>query len=100
MMIFRLLFVGLMLGGIGGSFVWMRNQHVMKGHQISAMEKQIEDHVREVEMWELRIAGVRDRNELGRRLRWVGSDLAEVDASRVIQIDPNDEFSRPVVGVF
>jgi len=100
MMVFRLLFVGVFFGVVGASFVKVRNQHVMMGNEISAAEKKIDDQVREIEMWELRIAGVKDRNELSRRLRWVGSNLAEVDVERVIQIDPNDEFSKPVVGVF
>lgn len=100
MMVFRLLFVGVFFGVVGASFVKIRNQHVMMGNEISAAEKKIDDQVREIEMWELRIAGVKDRNELSRRLRWVGSNLAEVDVERVIQIDPNDEFSKPVVGVF
>ena len=64
----------------------MRNQHVIAGHGIRELEDEIVELNEEIEMWELRIAAVRDRQELSRRLRWVRSDLEEIENARVIEL--------------
>jgi len=84
----------------GGGFVVIRNEHVVVGHQIRDAEERIGDNRREIEMWELRIAAVRDRQELTRRLRWVQSDLLEIDRRRVIAIAPQEQPDSAVAGVF
>jgi hypothetical protein len=42
-------------------------------------------------MWELRIAGQLDRNELQKRLKWVDSDLEDIRASRILVLAPGEE---------
>ncbi|MDF2375975.1 MAG: hypothetical protein P1U81_07020 [Verrucomicrobiales bacterium] len=79
---------GVLLLATGVGFVMVRNEHVMRGHEIRNLEDSIVELSQEIEMWELRIAGVRDRQELSRRLRWVQSDLAAIDVSRVIEVVP------------
>ncbi len=85
---FRVLFICVALGGIGACFVTIRNRHVTKGDEITLRESNIERLNQEIEMWELRIAGVMDRAELSRRLRWKGSDLRGIDPMRVWKISP------------
>ncbi len=74
-----------MATGVG--FVLMRNEHVIAGHGIRVLEDSIGEMNQEIEMWELRIAAVRDRQELSRRLRWVRSDLNEIDSAKVIELE-------------
>ncbi len=90
---------GLLLGA-GAGFVLARNQHVICGNQIGFLENEITAYEQEIELWELRIAAVRDRQELSRRLRWVQSDLAEIDLSKVIEIEPNARVSGPVASAY
>ncbi len=68
------------------SFVLIRNEHVLLGNEIRELEEEISDMRHESEMWELRIAAVRDRSELVRRLRWSQSTLQPIDPQRVIEI--------------
>lgn len=100
MTVFRILFLGCFLGSYGVLFVKIRNSHVTRGNEIMETEVRIAELSREIEMWENRIAGVNDRLELERRLRWVSSDLEDIDPFKVIRIDRNDDVSRPIVGVF
>ena len=55
---------------------------------------------REIEMWELRIAGVKDRQELERRLRWVKSDLIAIEGNRVIELDEVGVTHSAVASVY
>lgn len=82
----RLILCGTLLLATGAGFVLVRNQHVIVGNEIRAIEDRIVSLDREIEMWELRIAGVRDRQELSRRLRWVQSDLGDIESSRLIEL--------------
>lgn len=82
----------------GACFVLVRNEHIILGDEISAVEESIIEFDREIELWELRIAGVRDRQELSRRLRWVKSDLADIDPSRVIEVDSAIDTVSPLAG--
>jgi len=100
MTVFRILFLGLFAAVAGVTFVALRNEHVTRGHEIVAAEKRIADLRQESEMWELRIAGVHDRIDLRRRLRWMKSDLQEIEPGRVMRIVPEEGYSSPVVGVF
>ncbi|MDF1824365.1 MAG: hypothetical protein P1U68_06970 [Verrucomicrobiales bacterium] len=84
----RFLLCGVLLLATGVGFVMVRNKHVIRGHEIRNLEDSIGELDRKIEMWELRIAGVRDRQELSRRLRWVQSDLAAIDSSKVIEVLP------------
>ncbi|MEM7601732.1 MAG: hypothetical protein AAF357_09985 [Verrucomicrobiota bacterium] len=81
---------GVLLLATGVGFVLVRNEHVIRGHEIRSLEDSIAELSQEIEMWELRIAGVRDRQELSRRLRWVQSDLAAIDSSKVIEVVPEE----------
>lgn len=87
-LIARLFFISGLLLATGVGFVYMRNSHVMRSDKIGAVESDIEALNKEIELWELRIAAVRDRQELSRRLRWVQSDLADIDTAKVIEISP------------
>jgi hypothetical protein len=82
----RLILCGALLLATGAGFVLVRNQHVIIGNEIRAIEDRIVSLDREIEMWELRISGVRDRQELSRRLRWVQSDLGDIESSRLIEL--------------
>jgi len=99
-MIVRLALGGGLLLGTGGGFVLVRNQHVISGNEIGFLENEITACEQEIELWELRIAAVRDRHELSRRLRWVQSDLAEIDLSRVIEIEPGGRADGPVASAY
>tara|TARA_R110000850_G_scaffold64695_30_gene145114 strand:+ start:349 stop:690 length:342 start_codon:yes stop_codon:yes gene_type:complete len=83
----RVVMLGLLLLAVGSGFVLARNQHVIRGYEIRSIEDGIVELDREIEMWELRIAGVKGRQELSRRLRWVQSDLEEIETRKVIEID-------------
>ncbi|MDB2496829.1 hypothetical protein N9X25_06740 [Verrucomicrobiales bacterium] len=78
----------LLLLAAGVGFVLMRNDHVLVGQEIRALEDRAKDLDRNIEMWELRIAGIHDRQEISRRLRWVQSDLFEIESAKVIEISP------------
>lgn len=93
-LVVRIVLAGGLLLAAGAGFVAVRNGHVLQGNEIVSLERDIAALDRESEMWEVRIAGVRDRQELSRRLRWVQSDLADIDVSKVIEIRP----AEPVVG--
>ena len=54
----------------------------------------------EIELWELRIAAVRDRHELSRRLRWAQSDLKDIDLSKVIEIETRPSLEGPVASAY
>ncbi|MEC5126345.1 hypothetical protein VSU19_06260 [Verrucomicrobiales bacterium BCK34] len=84
----RLVLGAVLLLATGVGFVLVRNQHVIQGDNIRAAEEEISALDQEIELWELRIAAVRDRQELSRRLRWVQSDLKEVDTRKVIEMAP------------
>jgi len=85
-MLCRLVLAGGLLLATGVGFVLVRNQHVIHGNEIRELEDGIVEFDREIEMWELRIAQVRDRQELSRRLRWVKSDLSEIEGAKVIEL--------------
>jgi hypothetical protein len=98
--ILRLILAGGLSLATGAGFVYMRNEHVLRGNEIGAVEKQIASLDQEIELWELRIAAVRDRQELSRRLRWVQSDLADIDVSKVIEIEPTATAAAPVASAY
>ncbi len=100
LVILRILLAGALLLATGAGFVYMRNDHVLRGNEIGAVEKQISALDQEIELWELRIAAVRDRQELSRRLRWVQSDLADIDVSKVIEIEPATPSEAPVASAY
>lgn len=82
----RWVFLLAVFGALGASFVYIRNLHVAKGDEIRAHEYVIRDMDREIEMLELRIAGLMDRNELARRLYHHDSDLREIESTQVIAL--------------
>ena len=85
--VFRIVFICLLLGAVGGVFVHARNQHVKQGDQIRQVENDIDRLSEEKELWQLRNAAAKDRKELKERLRWIGSDLEPIKPSRVITIE-------------
>ncbi|MEM7698240.1 MAG: hypothetical protein AAF236_07545 [Verrucomicrobiota bacterium] len=96
----RLVLAGALLLASGGGFVLVRNSHIIKGDEIHEVEMAIEDLEEEIELWEVRIAGVRDRQELSRRLRWVQSDLEEIDSNRLVEMSAPVDETKPVVGLY
>lgn len=96
----RLALAGGLLLATGVGFVLIRNQHVIAGNRIGATEVEIVALDQEIELWELRIAAVRDRHELSRRLRWAQSDLTDIDLTRVIEIEPKDRVNGPVASAY
>ena len=62
----RLALGGILLLATGVGFVLVRNDHVMTGNEIRELEDRIVAHDREIEMWEVRIAAVRAREERSR----------------------------------
>lgn len=98
--ILRLFLAGGLLLATGAGFVLLRNEHVLRGNEIGSVEREITALEQEIELWELRIAAVRDRQELSRRLRWVQSDLADIDVTKVIEIRPQAPAEAPVASVY
>lgn len=97
----RLGFVVALIGGIGVSVVTIRNRHVLKGNEIRRVEEGITALSQEIEMWELRIARVKDRNELKRRLKWMGSSLKDIEMNRVLRLhSEKGNLEIPVAAVF
>lgn len=90
----RLVVAGLLLLATGAGFVLVRNEHVIFGYEIRGLEDQVAELDLEIEMLELRIAGVKGRQELSRRLRWVKSDLSEIEMSQVIEVKAPAEISE------
>ncbi|PAW63816.1 MAG: hypothetical protein B9S36_03965 [Verrucomicrobiia bacterium Tous-C2TDCM] len=99
-MILRLFLAGGLVLGAGAGYVYVRNEHVLCGNEIGLVERQIGSLDQEIELWELRIAAVRDRHELSRRLRWVQSDLADIDLSKVIEIQSVSPSGAPVASAY
>lgn len=89
--IVRWVFLLAVFGALGASFVYVRNRHVAKGDEIREHEHVIRDMDREIEMLELRIAALMDRNELARQLYHHDSDLREIETSQVITMRPGEE---------
>ncbi len=89
--IVRWVFLLAVFGALGASFVYVRNRHVAKGDEIREHEHVIRDMDREIEMLELRIAGLMDRNELARQLYHHDSDLQEIDTNQVVTMRPGEE---------
>jgi hypothetical protein len=98
--ILRLFLAGGLLLGAGAGYVYVRNEHVLCGNEIGQVEREIGTLDQEIELWELRITAVRDRHELSRRLRWVQSDLADIDLSKVIEIQSVSPAGAPVASIF
>ncbi len=80
----RWVFLLIVFGALGASFVYIRNRHVAKGDEIRAHEYVIHDMDQEIEMLELRIAALMDRNELARQLYHHDSELREIESTQVI----------------
>lgn len=93
-----MVFLFLAVSMVGICFVHIRNQHVKKGDEIRAMEQEIARMDKEIEMHELRIAGLMDREDIERRLEWLGSDLAKVPRHGmvVLKVESSPLF-RPLV---
>ena len=87
----RWVFLLAVFGALGASFVYVRNRHVAKGDEIRAHEYVIRDMDRDIELLELRIASLMDRNELARQLYRHDSDLREIETTRVITMRPGEE---------
>ena len=99
-MMTRLALAAALLFATGAGFVLVRNQHVLIGNQIGATEQEIVAFDQEIELWELRIAAVRDRHELSRRLRWAQSDLKDIELSKVIEIRRSPLVVGPVASAY
>lgn len=98
--ILRLILGGGLLLATGAGFVFTKNDHILRGGRIVDVEREIREIEQEIELWELRIASVRDRQELSRRLRWAQSDLSDIDVTKVIEIHPDRPEEAPVASAF
>ncbi|MDF1752798.1 MAG: hypothetical protein P1U89_08510 [Verrucomicrobiales bacterium] len=85
--IIRVVFICLLLGVVGGVFVYLRNQHVQRGDEIRSVEIEIAELDREIQLWVLRIANSKDRVELNRRLDWQNSDLRSISPANILKIE-------------
>ena len=90
MAVVRLGFVVALIGSLGVFIVTTRNRHVLKGDEIRKVEVRTTALTQEIEMWELRIASVKDRDDLKRRLRWMGSNLKEIETDKVFRLQSRD----------
>ncbi|MEM9283804.1 MAG: hypothetical protein AAGA96_18435 [Verrucomicrobiota bacterium] len=95
----RMMVAVLLLLAAGTGFVLVRNEHVLRGYEIRELEDEVVELDREIEMWELRIAGVKGRQELARRLRWVQSDLEEIEMGRVIEVEAAEDAEGVVASL-
>ncbi len=93
--VLRMVLVCFLLGVVGGVFVFQRNLHVKTGDKIHDAELAIAELDHELQLWELRIAGAKDRIELSRQLKWVGSDLRPIDPARILKIEPSRIKTSP-----
>lgn len=93
----RWVFLLAVFGALGASFVYIRNRHVAKGDEIRGHEYVIHDMDREIEMLELRIAALMDRNELARQLYLQDSDLREIESTQVITMRPGEKSRTSAV---
>lgn len=91
-MMTRIVFWCVTAGLVGGAFGIIRNRHVKKGDEIHAAERAVVKLDQEIEMWELRVAGMMDRAEMSRRLAWFESDLSDISAAKVLVVEPADEM--------
>jgi hypothetical protein len=98
--IFRIVLLSVLALAAGSAFVLVRNQHVIDGDKIREYEQKIAVLDQEIELWELRIAGVEDRQEMSRRLRWAQSDLATIEPTRLIDGREVNTTITPVVSAF
>ena len=99
--IIRLGFIVALIGTIGVFVVTIRNRHVLKGEEIRQVEVKTTALSQEIEMWELRIASVKDRDDLKRRLRWMGSNLKDIAIDKVFRVHPKaSSVIRPTDGVY
>lgn len=74
---------------------------MLTGEEIRRVEVRVAALSQEIEMWELRIASVKDRSELKRRLRWVGSSLKEIETDKVLNLQSfKGDTLTPMAGVF
>lgn len=99
-MVLRLVLAAGLLLAAGAGYVLVRNDHVLLGNDIVQIEHEIAALDQETELWELRIAAVRDRQELSRRLRWVQSELGDIDVSKVIEIGREPAAPVPVASTY
>ncbi len=82
----RWVFLLAVFGALGASFVYIRNRHVAKGDEIQNYENVIRNKDREIELLELRIAALMDRNELARELYRHDSELREIESNQVVAL--------------
>ncbi|MFV1996266.1 MAG: hypothetical protein ACC661_12590 [Verrucomicrobiales bacterium] len=87
----RIIFCCVTAAAVAATFAVLRNRHIKQGDRIHEAEMEIVLLDKEIEMWELRIAGQMDRTELARRLKWVRSDLKDITASQVLHLSTSEE---------
>lgn len=88
----RIVFLSVIAGLIGASFVIIRNRHVKQGDEIREAEHAIVACDTEIELLENRIALLMGRSDLLRHLRWIGSDLEEIDPLVILNVYPGEEL--------
>ena len=90
--IVRIVLLGIVAASFGACLVVIRNGHVKKGDEIHQVETSIVNLEKDIALMETRNAGLRDRADLARRLRWIGSDLASIDPLRILIVYPDQEL--------
>ena len=76
--ILRLAFVAVLVAGFGCGFVHVRNQHVAKGGEKGALEREIEELKKEIDLINSRVAAAMEPEAMKVRLRIEASDLIQI----------------------
>ncbi len=73
-----------LLGGLAGGFVFLRNTQVQLGRQAGELERRIERLEGAIESAEVRLERAKSRAALVRRLEAMGSDLEPIPPESVV----------------
>lgn len=87
----RWVLVVTILGITGSSYVYIKNQHVVKSNLKKSLEEEIKALDREIETTELRSASMMDRVAIQRKLDFTGSNLRKINPMVVERIIVPDQ---------
>ena len=92
----RWVLVVTIFGITGSSYVYIKNQHVVKSDLKKALEEELETLDREIETAELRSASMMDRVAIQRKLDFTGSSLRKISpmvVERIIVADKSTAYA-------
>lgn len=90
----RWVVIVMLFGILGGSFVYVRNQHVAKGELKRHYEDALVELRHEIEILDFQMASLTDRQRLERRLRQKRSKLVPIATAQVVTIGAPSEVER------